>query len=168
MSRSFDWGKAAEEVFGGESIFGTRTPYQVYLDLQGRPETDAEIERATGRPISLRGKTHPGKTFITGTDGRVYEYRSAGQAVLTTLDMTGYRKVCRVASALTGGGTTTRRTRKKTRGRRSRRRMLGMLGHAPGCGCASCASPKRRRRASSRKLSPKQLAAGFGGKRYRK
>lgn len=96
-----------------------------------------------GRP--RRPPTHPARTALVGRDGRSYEYRSIGRALLSTLDMSGYRKVCRVAHELLGGPKPkmSSRRRCKTRKRKSKR-----------CGPTN--------------LSPAQLAAGFGGKRYRR
>lgn len=128
-----------EEVRGGiRGVFGL-----------GPDEIEGEysvVNTRTGAVREKRARTHPADVTVTGTDGKTYRYKSEGRALLSTLDMSGYRKVCRVAHELLGGP-------KPKATRRAKRRK----------GC----KPKRRK-VACRTLTPKQLAAGFGGAQYRR
>jgi len=98
-----------------------------------------------GRLRQRKPPTHPGSMMVQGTDGKTYEYKSIGRALLSTLDMAGYRKVCSVAHRVLGGAkpATSRRRRKAKRS-------------------------GKRRKVACKTLTPKQLAAGFGGAQYRR
>jgi hypothetical protein len=104
---------------------------------------DAEYEanaRRTGR--RLCDKSIP----YMCADGRVKTYVPQGNPILFTSDISAVKRVQRVAATCAGallGTAPKRRTKKKRRGR------------------------ARRRKVACRTLTPKQLAAGFGGKRYR-
>jgi hypothetical protein len=97
-----------------------------------------------GRWVPYRPPTHPSKLDIVGSDGKTYTYVARGNPVLFRADISGVKRVQRVAALCASalGGRPTRKRSAKRRGR-------------------------KRRKVSCRTLSPKQLAAGFGGKQYR-
>jgi len=138
------------DVLIGENNQGGQTqvgPFQSGQTIEGEYST---VDPVTGEVRMKRLPSHPATVEIVGTDGKNYRYRSEGRALLSTLDMSGYRKVCRVAHELLGnlgGATPKRRARTYRKGKKICR--------------------TKPRKVSCRTLSPKQLAAGFGGKQYR-
>jgi hypothetical protein len=87
----------------------------------------------------------PAKLEVPGINGRPCTYVYQGAPILFSKDISAVKRVQRVASicagALLGKATTRRRKKKKRAG---------------------------RRRVACRTLTPKQLAAGFGGKRFKR
>lgn len=131
------------------------TPYQ---DPTPGPWSLEDPRSRDGGPRRIREPHAPSRLEIPDPSGKLRTYKLEGRCLVSTTDLSTVKRVSSVLgqlrSALEGRPTGKRRARrcytKSGRVRKPRK------------------SGSKRRRVSARVLSPKQLAAGFGGSAYRR